>query len=146
MYNTSYHCSTQYSPYELVFGKKCNLPSQIVNNDCIEPLYNADSYPLELKFRLQRAQFDAKQNLESAKFKRKLVYDETINPVSYRKDDLVLVKSEGVNKLQDVYDGPYSVIEDETPNVRIIKNGKESVVHKNRTKLFVRGVNSDNLA
>lgn len=140
MYNTSYHCSTRYSPYELVFGKKCNLPNNLVNSDTVEPLYNADSYPLELKFRLQKAQQDARQNLESEKFKRKVIYDRQINPITYEKDDLILLKSESGNKLQSVYEGPFSVIKDDSPNVRISKNGKECVVHKNRTKPFVREV------
>lgn len=135
-YNTTVHSETKYSPYELVFGKKCNLPSNL-KTDVVSPLYNTDNYPLELKYRLEKSQLDARQNLINSKHARKSRFDSYVNPIMYKKGDLVLVKNESGNKLSSpVYLGPYQVIEDLTPNVKILKNNKEELLHKNRTKLY----------
>ncbi|KAK9730845.1 Integrase zinc binding domain [Popillia japonica] len=91
-FNNTVHTSTKYTPYELVFGKRCQLPSSIVNKtdplynfdnyanelkfifgkrcqlpssivNKTDPLYNFDNYANELKFRLQTACNDARNNL-----------------------------------------------------------------------------------
>lgn len=133
-YNTTVHCETKYTPYELVFGKPCILPNNLTTN--IDPVYNIYDYPVELRFRLQRAQQDARNNLVQRKVHRKQIYDKYVNPVKYKKNDLVLIKSETGDKLSAVFQGPYKVLEDCAPNVRVLKNDKEYLVHKNRTKLY----------
>ena len=138
-YNTSVHCATKYTPFELVFGKKCVLPNNLTKEK-IDPLYNADSYPLELKFRLQTVQKEARDNLETSKYERKGKYDEKVNSITYKNNDLIWIKNETGNKLQNIYNGPYVVIKDVSPNVEIIKNGKKDIVHKNRTKLYIPSV------
>lgn len=134
-YNTSVHFETKFTPFELVFGKKCSLPSNLTNGT-VEPLYNVDSYPLELKFRLQTVQSEARKNLINSKLARKEKYDSNKNPIEYKPNDLILVKNETGNKLQNIYLGPYKVIRDMSPNVEILKNGKPEIIHKNRTKLY----------
>lgn len=133
-YNTSVHSATNYTPYELVYGKKCNLPSNL--STIVEPLYNHDSYPLQLKYRLQVSQNDARKNLIKTKIIRKVNYDSNINPIIYKPNDQILLKEEIGNKLSPIYSGPYVVIRDLSPNVEIIKKGKIDLVHKNRTKLY----------
>lgn len=133
-FNTSVHSQTKYTPYELVFGKVCNLPSNLAEQ--IDPLYNFDDYPRELKYRLQRAQQDARQNLLECKSRRKISYDQKLNCVTYKPGDLILVKNQIGNKLNCIYKGPYKVIEELSPNVKINKNNKEILVHKNNTKPF----------
>ncbi|KAG7309734.1 hypothetical protein JYU34_004231 [Plutella xylostella] len=135
-YNTTVHTETMYTPFELVFGKLCNLPSNLKSTQ-IEPLYNRDNYALELKYRLQKAHCDAHQNLVKSKETRKIHYDSYVKPVTYKKGDLLLVKNETGTKMDSVYLGPYTVVEDLTPNVKIVKNGKEEILHKNRTKPYV---------
>lgn len=134
-FNTTVHSETKYSPFELVFGKKCSLPSNLHNN-VIDPLYNYDSYPKELKYRLQKAQADARENLIVNKFNRKILYDNNVRPIVYNKNDMVLLKNQTGDKLDPIYIGPYLVLEDLSPNVKILRNGKEYVTHKNNTKLF----------
>lgn len=135
-YNTSVHSHTKFTPYELVFGKKCILPTNLTGSE-IEPIYNYDSYPAELRYRIQVSQKEARENLIESKMHRKHKYDNNINPVNYRQDDLVLLKNESGNKQDSIYLGPYVVLRDLSPNVEIIKNGKPELVHKNRTKLFM---------
>lgn len=134
-YNTSVNSETHFTPYELVFGKKCILPSNL-NKDIVEPIYNYESYPCELKYRIQLSQKEARDNLLFSKLKRKTTYDKYTNPITYNANDLVLIKNEGGNKFDDVYSAPYKVIRDITPNVEILKNNKLDIVHKNRTKLY----------
>lgn len=133
-YNTTVHTSTKFTPFELVYGKTCNLPSNLAKT--IEPLYNYDSYPLELKYRLQVSLSEARQNLIKSKLERKLKYDEHIRPTKYKKGDNILIKSETGNKLTNLYTGPYKVIQDLSPNVEVNINGKSDIIHKNRTKLY----------
>lgn len=54
-----------------MFGKKGILPSNILEN--VDPIYNFESYINELKFRLQTAWKDIKNNLMESKIKRKEV-------------------------------------------------------------------------
>lgn len=136
-YNTTVNTVTKYTPYELVFGKICRLPSSLQGEN-VEPLYNFDDYPLEFKYRLQRAQCDAKENLIVSKLARKQCYDKDLNPITYKEGDLVLVRNEIGNKLQCVYNGPYEVIQDKSPNVIVKCKNKVDVVHKNRTKLYCK--------
>ena len=133
-YNTTVHSETKFTPYELVFGKLCSLPNNLKQN--LDPLYNFDNYPLELKYRLQLSQKMARENLLSSKLKRKIYYDKYVNPVTYNVDDLILVKNEIGTKMDSLYSGPYKVVRDVTPNVEILKNGKIDIIHKNRTKLY----------
>lgn len=136
-YNTGVHAETGFTPYELVFGKKCSLPSNLTKE--LDPLYNFESYPRELKYRLQLSQKEAKRNLLKSKFNRKVVYDKNVNPVSYKENDLILVKNDALcSKFNDIYSGPYVVIKDIPPNVEIInKHGKIDSIHKNRTKPYI---------
>lgn len=134
-YNTGVHTETGFTPYELVFGKKCSLPSNLTND--LEPLYNFESYPHELKYRLQLSQREARNNLVKSKMNRKLMYDKYVNPVSYKENDLILVKNDTLGKLDSIYSGPYKVVKDIPPNVEIInKYGKKDIIHKNRTKPY----------
>lgn len=135
-YNTSVHSQTRFTPYELVFGKKCILPSNLTSCT-VDPLYNCDHYPAELRYRIQVSLNEARDNLLQSKHNRKIKYDSKINSVTYKPNDLILLKNETGNKLDSIYLGPYVVIRDLAPNVEIMKNGKLDTVHKNRTKLFI---------
>lgn len=134
--NTSVHTSTGYTPFELVFGKVCNIPTNLVK-DTVDPLYNYESYPQQLKYQLQITQKQARDNLIKSKTIRKASYDTNSNPVIYHPNDLILVKNETGNKFTSIYSGPYKVIRDIPPNVEIDKNGKIDLVHKNRTKKYI---------
>ena len=52
VYNTTEHTYTNYTPYELVFGRKAHLPQDIYKTK-IEPVYYIDDYYFEMKYKLQ---------------------------------------------------------------------------------------------
>lgn len=106
-YNTTVHTETQYSPFELIYGKQCNIPSNLCSS-VIEPVYNLDNYAKNLKFRLQKAQQDVKSNLLESKIVRKKRYDTYLKPVTYNKGDKLLLKNDGSNnKFDNIYLGPF---------------------------------------
>lgn len=135
-FNTTVHTQTKYTPYELVFGNSCNLPSNLRDN-VVKPLYNPDNYALELRYRLQLAWKEAHKNLVLSKLKRKDVWDKKCNSIKYQRGDLILIKNETGKKLDMLYKGPYKVISENGPNVTVEKDGKVDSVHKNRTKPYV---------
>lgn len=135
-YNTSFSASLnhEYTPFELVFGKKSN---QIENlNDPIEPIYNIDDYVKILKKTLQTARDRTIQFIETIKHKNKQYYDRKINEIKLEIGDLVLVKKEPYNKFQPIFSGPHRVKQIEQQNVIIELNNKPHKIHKNRTIKF----------
>jgi hypothetical protein len=133
-YNTSVHTETKFTPFELVFGKRCKVPSNLLSH--VEPLYNYENYPLELRYRLQVAQKEARENLINSKIIRKEKYDIKTKHILYKPNDKILIRNENRDKMSSVFSGPYNVIRDLSPNVEISKNGKLELVHKNRTKPY----------
>lgn len=136
-YNTTVHTETKYTPYELVFGQIPRIPSNI--QQTVDPLYNFDNYPLELKYRLQQASLDAKNNLLVSKEKRKNYFDQNISSNrNYTLGDLVLLENKVQNKMEQLFKGPYEVIRDISPNIVIKTDNKEVTVHKNRVKPYYK--------
>ncbi|KAK9752244.1 hypothetical protein QE152_g4345 [Popillia japonica] len=134
-FNNTVHTATKYTPYELVFGQRCNLPTQLINNT--DPIYNFEDYVNELKFRLQSAWQDAKYNLIESKMKRKERFDKHSSVIRYKFNDKVLLRDETGNKLQQLYKGPYKVIKEDTPNVTLKIKNKLVKVHKDRVKKYI---------
>lgn len=133
-FNSTVHTETKYQPHELVFGRQSTVPCRIINT--VEPLYNPENYCNDLRYRLQVAWQDARNNLIISKNNRKCNYDKFTNSIVYRKNDKILLKNESGNKLDALFKGPYIVIDDLGTNVKILKDNKIDVVHKNRTKPF----------
>jgi len=89
-YNTTVHTSTAYTPYELVFGRKPNIPSAFYKEP--EAQYNYDNYVLDLKRMMQEAHKIAHNNLITKKETNKKYYDRTINNIDVNIGDKVLIK------------------------------------------------------
>ncbi len=130
-FNTTVHSSTRYTPFELVFGRICQKPSNIEIGQNT-PIYNTDNYRSELLYRLKRAWEDAHVNLLQTKLDRKLKYDKQAKGKEFLEGDLVLLKKENRKKLDDVFIGPFRIIkiEKESPNVKLKIGYREQVVHK----------------
>lgn len=134
-FNNTVHTSTTYTPYELVFGKQSNLPTNLVNST--NPIYNFENYVNELKYRLRTAWTDAQNNLIEIKVNRSDKSKDRKTNVNFNFNDKVLLKNECTSKLDTLYKGPYKVIEENTPNVTLKINNKLVQVHKNRIKKYV---------
>lgn len=134
-FNTTPHTEHNYTPYELIFGRKAILPHDLEPNRPIsEPIYNLDEYYNELKFRLQNTNKIAYQNLVNKKEERQIIVNNQTNPIDIKIGDMVYITNENRRKLDPFYIGPFEVIKIEDPNCTI-KNTltqKQNTIHKNR--------------
>ena len=139
-YNTTPHTVTKFTPYELIFGRRANLPSLLTGSN--EPMYTYEDYLSELKLRLSQSFNCARENILNHKEKNKVYYDRQSRPVSYNVGDFVLLErqvfaSNKSKKLQPRYEGPYEVLSVESPNCTIrYKNNKNLKIHFNRIKPY----------
>lgn len=133
-YNTTPHSDHSFTPFELIFGKQANLPTQFSTSTTIDPVYNHDSYLAELKFKLQTACLKANQILENSKLNRILKHQENSNPIKVSIGTKVWLRKENRRKLDPVYAGPFEIIQEDHPNVLIKNRLTQEIqkVHKNR--------------
>lgn len=133
-YNTTPNSVHNYTPFELVFGRKANLP---VNTfDKIDPVYNTDNYIKELKYRLQITNKRARELIVKYKNKMKEIYDKNSNEIVLNVGDKIKIRDFAKHKLDSVYRGPYVVKEISEENV-IAEDPvtqKKVTVHKNRVR------------
>ena len=134
MYNTTPHSVTKFSPYTLLFGRKCNLPGILQKTP--QPLYNYDDLVKSIKLKMQSCHAKAKENLMNFKLKQKEKVKS--NEVMFKENDLVLLKVESRSKLEPLWKGPYEIKQVEWPNAVIQEVGKRKhhTVHTNRLKSY----------
>ena len=137
-YNTTPHSSSNFMPFELLFGHKPRIPTSIQNS--IEPVYNYEDYLNELKFRIKTAAQIARSSLLNSKLKSKTYYDKRKNtrPKDFQVDQLVLLKNEvRKSKFDPIWLGPYKVIDTPTSENTNIKIGRHiKTIHNNRLRCF----------
>lgn len=98
-YNTTQHTDIDYTPYELVFGRKANIPQSILETR-VEPLYNLDDYYSELKYKLQKTNEVARKYLIDQKIKRTNELNQNIRPVHVSIGDIVYITNENRKKIR----------------------------------------------
>lgn len=134
-YNTTPSTVHNYCPYELVFSRSPTLPADFAKHT-IDPLYNVDNYAKEAKFRLQMAMDRARRYLQQAKEKRKLLHDKSVKELNIKSGDQVLLVNETGHKLEEQFNGPYTVISVTNNNCIVNISGKDTKVHKNRLRKY----------
>lgn len=130
-YNTTPSADHEYTPFELIFGRKCN-DIQFLATQKIDPLYNHDSYNHELRYRLQIAHSKVLQKIVKSKTLRTNRMNENIKTTPINIGDLVFLKSENNYKLDQVHSGPYKIIKLTDSNATIQNDKKTVEVHKSR--------------
>lgn len=134
-YNTTPNTDHDYTPFEIIFGKKLNT-FKISENLQVDPHYNLDSYVNELKFRLQVTHANVIQTIINKKEQRTNKINDKIKSTDLKINDTVYLQIQNRHKLQPVYAGPYKIIQLRESNA-IIKdsNNKTMEVHKSRLVL-----------
>jgi hypothetical protein len=124
VYNTTVHTTTAYTPFELVYGFKSEVPSALRETPSVQ--YNYDSYLTELNGRLQSAHEIARQKLIISKEKSKEYYDKGSEKCEIQVGQKILLFDETIRmgrskKLSPQYIGPYEVLAVDGVNVTIRK-------------------------
>lgn len=136
VYNTTPHTSTQFTPHELIYGFLAEIPSGLTRKPQVS--YNYENYASELRARLQHSHAIARENLIISKEKSKLQYDKRAKGEIFNVDDQVLLRNEAwKNKLSTIWNGPFKVVQINSPDNTTIKIKKlNQTVHNNRLKLY----------
>lgn len=133
-YNITPHVDTEYSPFELVFGKLPSLPGDEVMNH--PKVYNFDNYANELKARMKYSLENARKILDVVKNNRRIESHKKSNSIELKIGDLVLVKVGNRTKSEPPYNGPYPVVDIDDLNILVkVKNNIKSY-HKNLLKKY----------
>jgi hypothetical protein len=88
------HTTTAFTPFELVYGFKSEVPSALREAPTVQ--YNYENYLTELTGRLQSSHEDARQKLLSSKEKSKEYYDKDSETLEVRAGQKVLLFDETV--------------------------------------------------
>lgn len=137
-YNTTVNSSTGFTPFELLYGKCARIPNSVYKLNSMEFCYG--DYVKEMKASFKKLHDTAKENLTLSKQKRKEAYDKNTNEWQPMWGDLVLVKAVPTGtgqKLQSLWRGPYEVVNLQSEQTTVIKNGKRlEKVHNNRLRKY----------
>lgn len=126
-----------YTPYELVYGKKPSMP-EIVAGQQLKPVYDIDNYVSVLQRTLAESQNKAKLCLNELKLKRKLKYDTKIPTKNFKEGDIVKIRNESRKKLEPFYEGPYTIVSINNPNCVIMRENDVTkyFIHMDRISIF----------
>lgn len=135
-HNNLKHTSTNYTPFQLVYGRTISLPRSLLEGNL--PAYTYDNYADELKHNMRMSWSIARENLIKRKEHNKTYYDshnKTENLELNIGDSVYMLKQNRNHKFDEIYEGPYNVIEITGRNsVKIKKNNKIIRTHKNKLK------------
>ena len=141
VFNTTPHTSTGFTPHELLFGRKPNIPGML-QKDAPDKQYNYDSYVKELQSRLQSSYQVARSNLEIQKERSKEYHYRNVNTPLFTIGDKALLHDQKVRrgrsaKLCSPYIGPYEIIDIDDVNVTLkLPRNRTLKVHANRLKPY----------
>jgi hypothetical protein len=131
---------TKFTPYEVLFGRKANIPGYLQQKPT--PLYNYDDLIHDIKRKMQECHEIARANLIQTKQRRVEDQKDKVYMPSFKVGDTVLLKSEKHSKLDPLWLGPYKVLEidHKGSNAVIEITKKKQFVHIDRLKVYLSTV------
>lgn len=141
VFNTTPHTATGFTPHELLFGRKPNIPG-VLQKEPPDVQYTYDNYIRELQSRLQSSYQTARINLKSQKERSKEYHDRNVNMPLFSVGDKVLLHDEKIRrgrsaKLSPPWIGPYEVTDVDDVNITLkLPRNRTLKVHANRLKPF----------
>jgi hypothetical protein len=137
VYNTTPHTMTKYTPYEVLFGRKANVPGKLQQQPT--PMYNYDDLVHDIKMKLQECHKIARANLVRTKQHRVEQQASETNVPKFHVGNAVLLRNEKAGKLDPLWLGPFTIVEihPNGSNVTIrLSKSKRVQVHINRLKKY----------
>jgi len=95
VFNTTRHTTTQFTPHELLFGRRPNIRG-LLQKEPPETQYTYDNYIRELQSRLKSSYEMARNNLKSQKERSKECHDKLVNTPLFSIGDKVLLHEEKI--------------------------------------------------
>ena len=131
------HGSTGESPFVLLYGRDCQLPTEAALNPPMErDLIALDDYKSLVVVRMTEAWQLAKDKIKTAQKRLKNQYDKCARPARFKPGDRVFVympaaRSGKAYKLARPHHGPYCVVtcSDNTVEVRPVDQSKANSIH-----------------
>lgn len=133
-YNTTPHCTTNYTPHELLYGYKPSIPNSLYETTS-NTTYN--EYIRALQYRMRYSREKAIQNIINSKEKSKQYYDISSREITYKVGDLVYLKHHHRLRkaLSPIWKGPYKIIKiHNNHNVTLQIGRKKIKYHTNEIK------------
>lgn len=136
--------TTQYSAFQLVYGRLPNLPIDAALNFQKSIYSDVDDYAATVKDHFTKSLTVVQSKIEKGQQRYKSTYDKQANDKSYEIGDYVLKDTKTYKKgltpkFLPLYDGPYRIIKINHPNI-VIENIKKpsltETIHINRTKQY----------
>jgi hypothetical protein len=140
-YNTTPHSTTGFTPFELVYGHRPDLPTALTRPPKLT--YSYEDYAKELRERIRAANQIARENTKDEKAKSKLQFDKKSKKATFKVGDKVLLYDETIRrgrskKLDSQWVGPYVILEKHNDVNYTIKIKRKTLrVHANRLKALV---------
>ena len=134
-YNTSVHEATNFTPYELVFGRIARVPSSFPQGDELETY---GTYLRDLVIRLPEIQRIATRNMVKAKVRSKEGYDRKSRPLKGKVGDQVYaIKEVREGKFDIRWEGPFTIVGFTENNNVILENEDGERLVKHADKILV---------
>lgn len=131
-YNNSIHSTTGFTPHELAHGFKIQIPNHLMRQ---KVTYNYENLADLTRNNIAKALEIAKEHLHNKKLQNKHYYDSNAKTYDVKIGDMVLYKNPvKKHKFQNVYDGPYQVIDTFDSYIEILRDNRKMKVHKNMIK------------
>ena len=144
VYNNTQHAATNFSPFELIFGRKSRLPVDILLDTVPRDVEfgSMREYIKHLKGRLETCHSVAREHSEMQHLQNKYRYDKKLSKVQLKVGDKVLIRNVGIkgeHKLEPVWLPEVfevtTVVGPRVYEVRSIKNAKRlKVLHLDMLK------------
>ncbi|CAF1344489.1 unnamed protein product, partial [Didymodactylos carnosus] len=117
-YNTGQHASTTFTPFQLMYGRHATLPFDPPKDSLI--MIRPSDYWIQIQRLLRIYQQTARSNIKTTQHYAKQRYDKGRNDPHYLPGDYVFSKNTSrQSKMEELYSGPYIVIQAQHPNYLI---------------------------